>query len=141
MIIVGRQHRINDELYEGLKFHQFLYDVIKNTDYNWLMRNGDVNSKDARKKSDFWASETGLIQTMITAIRSILVGRSVDKDFVEQLLKDFLFCIELNKLNFIYSIIIPILTIDDTYFVPMCLHPAFSKEQADKLLDHIRENN
>lgn len=96
MIIVGRQQRINDELFEGLKYHEFLYDVIKNTDYNWLMRNGDVNSKEARKKSDFWASETGLIQTMITAIRSILVGRTVNKEFVEQLLKDFLFCIELN---------------------------------------------
>jgi hypothetical protein len=45
------------------------------------------------------------------------------------LLDDFLFLIEKKRFNFVYSIIVPLLTIDDgTRYVPICLHSAYEIE-------------
>ena len=55
----------------------------------------------------------------------MLADEEPNKDFVESLLEDFNFLIKQKRLNFIYSLIVPILTIDNTIFKPLCLHRSY----------------
>ncbi len=48
------------------------------------------------------------------------------------IMNDFLYLIEKKKFDFIYSIIVPLLTIGDTKQVPICLHKEYEFDQIQK---------
>ena len=54
------------------------------------------------------------------------------------LLDDFLMMISKQKFNFLYSIIVPLLSTTESNFVPICIHKQVGKDEIVDFLKYIK---
>ncbi|KAL4488907.1 hypothetical protein ABPG72_005694 [Tetrahymena utriculariae] len=106
-----------------------LYDTVKFSDVSFI-GNG--------KKQ--WSDDARLIQSIVILIKIIISGKKkIDQRFAQTLLDDFLFLINQNKFSFIYSIIVPILTTNDTQFIPFCLHKTWDIDSVKNFNQYLKD--
>ncbi|KAL4441756.1 hypothetical protein ABPG74_008753 [Tetrahymena malaccensis] len=106
-----------------------LYDTVKFSDVSFI--------GDGKKQ---WSDDARLIQSIVILIKIIISGKKkIDQRFAQTLLDDFLFLINQNKFSFIYSIIVPILTTNDTQYVPFCLHKTWDINSVQNFNKYLKE--
>lgn len=110
LMIIAKDPAAAKILQTEFQLHQSLYTMIKLS-----------NSYYVQQKQALWTENQSVILSILSLLQ-LIIHQSVDKNFINMLLEDFLLLLEKEQYAFANSVLVPLIQGQETQVVPVCFH-------------------